>query len=427
MTQAVVLEVVMPQLGITVAEGTVVAWHKQPGERIEADEAICDVSTDKVDSDVPAPAAGQVLELLVEVGATVDVGTVIATIQVEGESAPAGAPSSVEVAPSSPAASGVSAPPPRGSGTGSRAERHSPVVARLAAELGVALEQVVGTGRDGRVRKEDVLAAAGGGMAASGGAGGGTAGGADRGDAPRAQAPAGTALAGTALYVPPAAGPLSRMRATIGEHMKRSLNEAATVTSWIEVDFGAVEERRRALGLTALPVVAAATVRTLAQFGELNAWLQGDDHTLHSEVNLGIAVSLGADGLIVPVVRSAQRLGVAELAERIAGLAARARSGELSPDDVRDGTFTITNPGQFGTFMATPVINQPQVAILDVEAIVRRPVVVTVDGVEQIAIRPVCVLGLSWDHRALDGVVAAQFLGALRARLESGEGADDEV
>jgi 2-oxoglutarate dehydrogenase E2 component (dihydrolipoamide succinyltransferase) len=411
MSRTAVLEIVMPQLGITVAEGTVVAWHKQPGERIEADEAICDVSTDKVDSDVPAPAAGRVLELLAEVGATVDVGTVIATIEVEGESAPAGAPSSVEAVESGVAAPGVTASP-QGPGASSRAERHSPVVARLAAELGVALEQVVGTGRDGRVRKEDVLAAAAGGAAAGGGAGG----------TPPAQAPA-----GTALYVPPAAGPLSRMRATIGEHMKRSLNEAATVTSWIEVDFGAVEERRRALGLTALPIVAAATVRTLAQFGELNAWLQGDDHTLHTEVNLGIAVSLGADGLIVPVVRSAQRLGVAELAERIADLAARARSGELSPDDVRDGTFTITNPGQFGTFMATPVINQPQVAILDVESIVRRPVVVTVDGLEEVAIRPVCVLGLSWDHRALDGVVAAQFLGALRARLESGEGADDEA
>ncbi len=390
MSPAAVLEVVMPQLGITVAEGTVVAWRKQPGELVEADEAICDVSTDKVDSDVPAPAAGRILELLVEVGTTVDVGTVIATIEVEGESAPAGAPSSVEVAEPGAAAPGVTASPqsPRDPGAG---ERHSPVVARLAAELGVALDQVAGTGRDGRVRKEDVLAAAG------GAAGGGEA----------------------ALYEPPPAGPLSRMRRTIGEHMKRSLNEAATVTSWIEVDFGAVEERRRALGVTALPVVAEATMRTLAEFGELNAWLEGDEHTLHGEVNLGIAVSLGAEGLIVPVVRGAQRLGVAELAERIADLAARARSGALSPDDVRDGTFTITNPGQFGTFMATPVINQPQVAILDIESIVRRPVAVTVDGVEQIAIRPVCVLGLSWDHRALDGVVAAQFLGALRERLES--------
>jgi pyruvate/2-oxoglutarate dehydrogenase complex dihydrolipoamide acyltransferase (E2) component len=406
-----VLEVVMPQLGITVAEGTVVAWRKQPGDRVEADEAICDVSTDKVDSDVPAPAAGRVLELLVAVGTTVDVGTVIATIEVEGESAPAGAPSSVDLAPSSAADSAGTAAPQRRR-TPDAAERHSPVVVRLAAELGVALEHVAGTGTGGRVRKEDVRAAATG--AAGGAPAGGEAGGGE---------PAGGEAA---LYVPPAPGPLSRMRATIGEHMKRSLNEAATVTSWIEVDFGAVEERRRALGVTALPIVAAAAIRTLAQFGELNAWLEGDRHTLHSEVNLGIAVSLGADGLIVPVVRSAQRLGVVKLAERIADLAARARSGALSPDEVHAGTFTITNPGQFGTFMATPVINQPQVAILDVEAIVRRPVVVTVDGIEQVAIRPICVLGLSWDHRALDGVVAAQFLGALRARLQAGEGGADE-
>jgi pyruvate/2-oxoglutarate dehydrogenase complex dihydrolipoamide acyltransferase (E2) component len=209
------------------------------------------------------------------------------------------------------------------------------------------------------------------------------------------------------------------MRQSIGEHTKRSLNTAATVTSWIEVDFSAIEERRRALGITALPIVAAATIATLGEFGELNAWLDGHDHTLHSEVNLGIAVSLGTDGLIVPVVRSAQALDVEGLAQRIGELAGRARSGELTPDEVRDGTFTITNPGQFGTFMATPVIYQPQVAILDIESIVRRPVVVIEDGVETIAIRPVCVLGLSWDHRALDGVYAAHFLSALRERLQS--------
>ncbi len=285
-------------------------------------------------------------------------------------------------------------------GGGGAAGRHSPVVVRLAAELGVELERVVGTGRDGRVRREDVLAAAERGGLAPPGAG---------------------VSAESALYQPPPAGALSRMRRTIGERMKRSLSEAATVTSWIEVDFEAVEVRRRELGVTALPIVAAATAATLAEFGELNAWLDGEEHTLHDEVNLGIAVSLGADGLIVPVVRSAQALDVETLAARIAELAARARSGELSPDEVHGGTFTITNPGQFGTFMATPVLNQPQVAILDVEAIVRRPVVVTdADGAETVAIRSMCVLGLSWDHRALDGAYAARFLGALRGRIEAG-------
>ncbi len=371
------LEIVMPQLGITVTEGTLVAWRKAPGDLVARDEAICDVSSDKVDTEIPSPAAGRIAELLIEVGTTVDAGTVIATME---EESALRAPSPGAVAAGG---EGEAAAPASGRGG---ADRHSPVVVRLAAELGVALETVLGSGRGGRVRREDVLAAA--------------------------------KAAETTLYVPPAAGRLSRMRQTIGEHVKRSLREAATVTSWIEVDFSAVEARRRALGVTALPIVAAATVATLAEFGELNAWLDGDAYTVHREVNLGIAVSLGADGLIVPVIRAAQTLDVEGLAAAIADLAARARAGSLSADDVRDGTFTITNPGQFGTFMATPVLNQPQVAILDVEAIVRRPVVVTEGGAETIAIRPVCVLGLSWDHRALDGAYAAHFLGALRERLE---------
>ena len=375
----------MPQLGITVTEGTLIAWRRQPGDLVARDEAICDVSSDKVDTEIPAPAAGRILELLIEVGTTVDAGTVIATMEEEESALRAPSPGAVAVGGEDGPAARAPREAPRGD-----AERHSPVVMRLAAELGVALETVAGSGRDGRVRREDVLAAAQGSTTAS----------------------------GAALYVPPAAGRLSRMRQTIGEHVKRSLRESATVTSWIEVDFSAVEARRRALGVTALPVVAAATVATLAEFGELNAWLDGDAYTVHHDVNLGIAVSLGADGLIVPVVRAAQALDVEGLAAAIADLAGRARAGSLSPDEVRDGTFTITNPGQFGTFMATPVLNQPQVAILDIEAIVRRPVVVTEGGAETIAVRPVCVLGLSWDHRALDGAYAAHFLGALRARLQ---------
>ena len=257
----------------------------------------------------------------------------------------------------------------------------------LAAQHGVDVDTLTGTGAGGRVRREDVLAAA-----------------ADAGE----------------RYVPPPPTELSRMRLLIGEHMKRSLEVSATVTSWIEVDFSAIEARRRALGVTALPVVAHATIAMLAQFGDLNAWLDGDTFTRHDDVNLGIAVSLGEDGLIVPVIRAAHELDIPALAGAISDLASRARAGALRPDEVLDGTFTITNPGQFGTVMATPVISQPQVAILDMEAIVRRPVVVTdADGTESVAIRPICVFGLSWDHRALDGVYAARFLGALRARLES--------
>jgi 2-oxoglutarate dehydrogenase E2 component (dihydrolipoamide succinyltransferase) len=354
------VEIVMPQLGVSVAEGTLIAWRKQAGEAVEADEPICEVASDKVDSEIPAPCSGRLVALLLAEGETVTVGTVIATI----ETAPASPPEAAR-------------------------ERHSPVVQRLAVERGIDLATVVGTGLGGRVRKEDVLAAAAAAPAAEG------------------------------AYTPPPPAELSRMRRLIGAHMKRSLDAAATVTSWIEVDFSAVEERRHALGVTALPLVAEAAVATLSEYGELNAWLDGDAYTRHTDVNLGIAVSLGERGLVVPVVRAAQRLDAAALAARIADLAARARDDRLSPDELRGGTFTLTNPGQFGTVMATPVISQPEVAILDIEAVVRRPVVVTGGGgAEEIAIRPICVLGLSWDHRALDGAYAAQFLAALRARLE---------
>jgi 2-oxoglutarate dehydrogenase E2 component (dihydrolipoamide succinyltransferase) len=382
------VEIIMPQLGITVVEGTLVLWRKEPGDWVEADEPICDVSSDKIDSEIPAPSSGRIVELLVEVGTTVDVGTVIATMTTAGaEDAQTGT-----VARADAAAGGSRAPAPSPAASPRTGERYSPVVLRVAAEHGVALDQVVGTGRDGRVRKEDVLAAS-----------------------------QQSAVEGSpdALYIPPPAGQLSRMRRSIGEHMKRSLSTAATVTSWIEVDFESVEARRRVLGVTALPVVAEATVATLGEYGDLNAWLDGEDYTRHSEVNLGVAVSLDTEGLIVPVIRGAQRLDVAALAARITDLATRARAHTLAADEVRDGTFTITNPGRFGTFMATPVISQPQVAILDVEAIVKRPVVVTQAGADQVAIRPICVLGLSWDHRALDGVYAAQFLAALRDRLEA--------
>jgi pyruvate/2-oxoglutarate dehydrogenase complex dihydrolipoamide acyltransferase (E2) component len=215
-------------------------------------------------------------------------------------------------------------------------------------------------------------------------------------------------------------GELSRMRRTIGEHMKRSLETAATCTTWIEVDFSRVEAARRRLGVTALPIVARAVIGALREHPALNAWLEGDKYTRHRSVGLGIAVSLGDDGLIVPVVTGAERFSVEGLAERIRDLARRARARQLTPDEVRGGTFTITNPGQYGSIMATPIINQPQVAILDLEAVVKRPVVVTdALGNDAIAIRPMCILGLSWDHRALDGALAAQFLASVKRRLEA--------
>jgi pyruvate/2-oxoglutarate dehydrogenase complex dihydrolipoamide acyltransferase (E2) component len=214
------------------------------------------------------------------------------------------------------------------------------------------------------------------------------------------------------------------MRRQIGEHMKRSLETAAHCTTWIEVDMSRIEGARRALGMTALSFVARASIAALREHPALNAWMEGDRYTRHGDVNLGIAVSLGEDGLIVPVIHGAHELSVEGLAARIKDLARRARSRELTPDEVRGGTFTITNPGQYGSIMATPIINQPQVAILDLEAVVKRPVVVTdADGNDSIAIRPMTILGLSWDHRALDGALAAQFLASVKRHLEGWTGA----
>ncbi len=206
--------------------------------------------------------------------------------------------------------------------------------------------------------------------------------------------------------------------------MKRSLQTAAHCTTWIEVDMGRIEAARARLGLTALPFVARATVAALREHPALNAWLEDERYTRHDHVDLGIAVSLGEDGLIVPVVRAAHELSVEGLASRIKDLAQRARTRELAPDEVRGGTFTITNPGQYGSIMATPIINQPQVAILDLEAVVKHPVVVTdADGNDSIAIRPTTIVGLSWDHRALDGAQAAQFLATVKRHLEGWTGA----
>jgi pyruvate/2-oxoglutarate dehydrogenase complex dihydrolipoamide acyltransferase (E2) component len=408
----------MPQMGVSVSEGTIVEWRKQVGDWVEYEEPIVDISTDKIDTEVPSPAAGRLAEIIVEPGTTVDVGTVLARLSTDAKPGQAHASEQNGDAPAAAAEPAAPAQPARAQRpAGGR--RYSPVVQRIAAEHGIDLEQVKGTGRGGRVRKQDVLAVVEGGAAeepplhiespyrpepA----------------APKAAAPAAAAPALAGAYQPPAAAPLSRMRRMVGEHMKRSLDTAATCTTWIEADMSRIERARREVGLTALPFVARATIDALREYPLLNAWLQDEQHTVHTDVNLGIAVSLGDDGLIVPVIRQAQDLSAEGLAKRIRELAKAARERTLRPDDVQDGTFTITNPGQFGSIMATPVINQPQVAILDLEAVVKRPVVVTdEDGNDSIAIRPITVLGLSWDHRALDGALAAQFLAAVKRRIEA--------
>jgi 2-oxoglutarate dehydrogenase E2 component (dihydrolipoamide succinyltransferase) len=436
-------------MGVSMAEGTLVGWHKRVGDWVNAEETICDISTDKIDSEVPAPAAGRVSEILVEPEQTVPVGTVLARIATDalagephpdehlGEAAaasePPHAPDSVHHAADP--ANGERRPvPANGSAAAGQRRVYSPVVQRIAASEGVDLSRVTGTGRGGRVRKQDVLA-----FVRERGAGEPSSETApsppsEPAPSPPSEPPLHTESpyveqpprAGPALEKPPLAQPregaerLSRMRRSIAEHMVRSLQTAAHCTSIVEADFSGIEAARRPLGLTHLPFVARAVIDALHVHPELNATLEGESLTLHRDVNLGIAISLGADGLIVPVIERAQELAPEGLGRRISELATRARAGELSPDEVRGGTFTITNPGGFGTLASTPIINQPQVAILDLEAVVKRPVVVSDDaGRDSIAIRPMAYLCLSWDHRALDGALAAQFLATLRARIES--------
>jgi pyruvate/2-oxoglutarate dehydrogenase complex dihydrolipoamide acyltransferase (E2) component len=404
----VLVDVTMPQMGVSVAEGTVVAWRVEVGDRIEADATIAEISTDKIDTEVPSPASGVVAEIVVPVGETVDVGTVLARIAPAGGGAPApqssppldGEPGRAPTT-ETPSPSPSSAPR-----TGNGHRRYSPVVQRVAAEHGIDLSQVEGTGRGGRVRKQDVLAFVE--------------------EAPTEEPPLHIESPYRPEPVVPAVAPvtgggeLSRMRRQIGEHMKRSLDTAATCTTWIEVDMSRVEAARARLGVTALSFVARACIEALREHPALNAWLEGERYTRHTEVNLGIAVSLGDDGLIVPVIHRAHELSVEGLAARIRDLARRARARELTPDDVQGGTFTITNPGQYGSIMATPIINLPQVGILDFEATIKRAVVVTdADGNDSIAIRPMTILGLSWDHRALDGALSAQFLATVKRHLES--------
>jgi pyruvate/2-oxoglutarate dehydrogenase complex dihydrolipoamide acyltransferase (E2) component len=409
----VLVDVTMPQMGVSVAEGTIVAWRVEPGDRIEADETICEISTDKIDTEVPAPVSGVVAEILVAVEETVEVGTVLARIAAGAGTEPLDGDTAGPLTTETPSPAIEKRPdvPDSGATPGTRTtggnghRRYSPVVQRIAAEHGIDLTQVEGTGRGGRVRKQDVLAF----IEA----------------APVEEPPLHIESPYRPEPVAPAApvadgGQLSRMRRQIGEHMKRSLDTAATCTTWIEVDMSRVEAARARLGVTGLPFVARACIDALREYPAVNAWLEGERYTLHTGVNLGIAVSLGDDGLIVPVVPRAHELSVEGLAARIKDLARRARARELTPDDVTGGTFTITNPGQYGSIMATPIINQPQVAILDFEAVIKRPVVVTdADGNDSIAIRPMTILGLSWDHRALDGALSAQFLAAVKRNLES--------
>ena len=414
----------MPQMGVSVAEGTIVGWKKQPGDAVEADEPIVEISTDKVETEVPAPGGGRLKEILVETGETVDVGTVLATIEPPAASVAAGEAPSAPAA-EAPAAGGEQRPSAGGDGGApehgdGRAPPVTPVVRRMAEEHNLDLSQIEGSGRRGRVTKKDVLAYL-----------------RERPEAAPEEERPEEAAPEPALHMEspyreeepaveaaaPASGAreLSVMRKRIAEHMVRSLRTAAHCTTIVEADMSRIEAARGRRSY--LPFVARATIAALREHPGLNATLEGDMLTVHEEVHLGIAVSLGEQGLIVPVIRNAHELSHEGLATRIKDLAERARSKRLTADEVAGGTFTITNPGAYGAVLATPIINQPQVAILDLEAVVKRPVVVTdADGNDSIAIRPMTYLCMSWDHRALDGALAAQFLSTLKQRIEGWQG-----
>jgi 2-oxoglutarate dehydrogenase dihydrolipoamide succinyltransferase (E2 component) len=435
------VEVTMPQMGVSVAEGTIVAWRKQPGDWVEADEPVCDVTTDKVDVEIPSPSSGRLERILVEPGETVAVGTPLAEIDPgarPGEAHPEEGPSVP-----SPRSSDVeerTQPGERAPGEDGEPDRssfYSPVVRRIAQKHGVDLAAVKGTGIGGRVRKTDVLAY----IEASGGR--------EAEEAPPAAAepvlhtespyqaveakaeerPDQPPPQEGDVFAPERREPMSPMRLQIARHMVESRRTAAHCTTIVEVDLSRVVERRNALKeqtqrrgvrLTYLAFVARATVAALQEHPVLNASIDDEEIVYHDEVNLGIAVALDR-GLIVPVIRRAQRLSLEGLAVAISDLAERARAGDLHPDEVHGGTFTITNPGQFGAVLATPIINQPQVGILDLEAVVKRPVVVSGPEGDSIAIRPMTYLCMSWDHRALDGAEAARFMGRVRERLEGGD------
>ena len=469
-----VVDVVMPQMGVSVSEGTILKWLKQVGETIEADEPLLEISTDKVDTEVPSPGSGVVQQILVQEGETVEVGARLAVIAPEGadveEAPPEEAPAAAEPEPAQaaapapqPAAPAPAPAQPASAPAGNGAAERtfvSPVVARIAAEQGVDVSQVAGTGAGGRVTKKDILAyiESGPPPAAAPPAPEPAAPPAEPVAAPqppRAPEPAPAPAAAAPTPAPPAAAPapapaatpaaapepepalagetvepMTAMRRGVAEHMRRSLDTSAHVTSAIEVDMSTVvairkklkPEYEQAYGVnpTYLAFIARATVETLRDFPWINGEIRGESIVSRNYVNLGIAVELAdGKGLIVPVIRNAEGLNLLGIARSIADLAARARDKKLLPDDVVGGTFTITNPGGYGTFHGTPIINQPQAAILGTYAVVKRPWVVQDErGEDVIAIRPIMNLTLTYDHRLVDGALAGRFLRDLRERLE---------
>jgi len=447
------VDVIMPQMGESIAEGTLSRWLKKVGDEVKRDEPIFEISTDKVDAEIPAPSAGTIAEVVVTEGQTVPVGSIVAYIETDkgavvAAGAPAAAPTSTAssapaapTAPTTPAATAMAAPAaaptaPAGSLEERLRTKSSPLVRKMAAEHGIEITGLSGSGIAGRVTKRDLLQAI------------------EQGEArPTAAAPSAAQTARqptmqpatrSSMHAPGGAEhqapvpepwpgdvvePMSKMRALISDHMVVSRRTSAHVTSVFEVDLTRVArirakqraafEAQNGQKLTFLPFIIKAAVDGLRQFPTLNAAVAGTDVILRKQYNVGIAVALEW-GLIVPVIKHADRLSLTGITMTLNDLAARARAKKLSPEEVGGGTFTITNPGVFGSLFGTPIINQPQVAIMGVGAIEKRPKVITgADGEDTIAIRTCMYMSLSFDHRLVDGAVADEFLAYVKKQLET--------
>ena len=434
-------EITLPQLGETVTEGTITKWFKKVGDSVALDEPLFEVSTDKVDTEVPSPIAGVLTEIRVAEGDTVPVGTVIAVVGDASAAAPAPAPApaaaaSAPAAPTStlassnvsaetPAPAAAPAPAPVASAAGTSTVL-SPVVRKLIAENNLNVAAITGTGPGGRITRDDVLAA----ISRGGATSAAPAVAAAPTSAPAASAPQRAAVPKAVAGARDEVVALSKIRQVTGAHMVASQAISPHVLSVVEVDYVNVDVTRlrvkeefkaqEGFSLTYLPFIARAVVDALADFPHMNASLGDNELIVHRYVDLGIAVDLDYQGLLVPVVRDAEGKRLRALSREINDLATRTRSRQLAPDEISGGTFTISNNGSAGSVLTMPIINQPQVAILSTDAISKKPVVIEVPGFsESIAIHPVGNLAMAWDHRAFDGAYAAGFLSRVKQILET--------
>ena len=438
-------DIIMPQMGESIVEGTITKWLKKPGDKVQRDEPLFEISTDKVDAEIPAPASGVLQEIKVTEGTTVGVNTVVGTIAADGEAASKPAAAPAKAAP--PAETSASAPPAVAAPSRARTPepappakeedeeaRSSPLVRKIAREHGISLSEIPGTGLGGRITKQDIMqfiesqASPQPSPAAPAPAPAPSA--APRPDSAPSSAPAAAAPrpAAPAPY-PGDLVPMSNMRKLIAKHMIESRRTSAHVHCMYEVDFSRIVslrnklksgfEQRHGARLTFMPFFVRAAVMALQQWPIVNATIEGDNIRYHRYINMGIAVALDW-GLIVPVLKNAGDLNFLGLQRGIADLGERARNKRLKPEDVEGSTFTVTNPGQFGAVFGLPIINQPNAAIMGVGGITKQPMVITdQDGTDSIAIRSVVHLTLGYDHRLIDGAVADQFMAQVKKNLET--------